>query len=435
MTLQSLMHIQTNHDGVFNRRSFLRNLAIGSAGLGMLGWKDTVTLHAEELRKRGMACVLMFMRGGPSQFETFDPKPDTTNGGPTKAISTAVEGVQIAEGWEHLAKAMGDVALIRSMTNREGEHQRATYQLHTGYVPAGSVKYPSLGSIVASEIGPQDFDLPHFVSIGNRVNTIGSGFLGMSVAPFVVPNPSQLPANVALPQGVADKRFERRFGLLGQIEEDFAQAGGGPRVAEHKSVYSNAAQMVRSPRLRAFDLAQEKDTVRDRYGRTPFGQGCLLARRLVEQGVTFVEIESNGWDTHQDNFDKVKSLAGQVDPAFAALVSDLKERGMLERTLIIWMGEFGRTPKINARGAKPGRDHYPRAFNVALAGGGIKGGQVIGSTSADGTDVKSRPVTVPDLFCSFYQALKINPRKENLSTLGRPIKLMDKGTAVKELFA
>src|SRR5207244_6377627 len=181
-------------------------------------------------------------------------KPGTTNGGPTKAVSTAVSGIEVAEGWENVARAMNDITLIRSMTNREGEHQRATYQLHTGYVPVGSVKYPSLGSIVASEIGPQNFDLPHFVSIGNRVNTIGSGFLGMSVAPFVVPNPTQLPANVALPKGVADKRFERRFGLLGQIEEDFAQAGGGPRVAEHKSVYSNAAQMVRSPRLKAFDL-------------------------------------------------------------------------------------------------------------------------------------------------------------------------------------
>src|SRR5437870_1544732 len=150
MTLQSLMHIQTNHDGVLNRRSFMRNLAIGSAGLGMLGWKDTVTLHAEELRKRGMACILMFMRGGPSQFETFDPKPDTTTGGPTKAISTAVSGIQIAEGWENTAKVMKEIALVRSITNREGEHQRAAFQLHTGYAPTGSVKYPSIGSIVAS---------------------------------------------------------------------------------------------------------------------------------------------------------------------------------------------------------------------------------------------------------------------------------------------
>jgi len=432
MTLQSLMHLQTNSMGVVSRRSFLRSLAVGAAGYGMLGWKDTLTLHAEELRKKGMACILLFMRGGPSQFETFDPKPSTEHGGPTNAIDTAVSGIQIAEGWSNTAKVLNDIALIRSMTNKEGEHQRATYQMHTGYVPTGSVKYPSIGSIVASELGPQNFDLPHFVSIGNRAATIGSGFLGMHVAPFVVSNPTQMPSNVALPQGVNDGRFGRRVGLLDQLEEDFAATGGGPRVEDHKTLYASAAQMVRSPRLKAFALDQENATIRDRYGRSPFGQGCLLARRLVEQGVTFVEVESNGWDTHDDNFKRVKSLSDSVDPGFAGLVGDLKERGMLDRTLVIWMGEFGRTPKVNPR---TGRDHYPRAFNVALAGAGIHGGQVIGSTTPDGTDVKARPVSVPDLFCSFYQALKINPRKENMSTLGRPIKLMDKGQAVKELFA
>jgi hypothetical protein len=432
MTLQSLMHIQTSAAGVVNRRAFLRSLAVGAAGMGMLGWKETVALHAEELRKRGMACILLFMRGGPSQLETFDPKPGTANGGPTKAIDTAVSGIQVAEGWPNLAKMMKNLALVRSLTSKEGEHQRATYQLHTGYVPTGSVKYPSLGSIVASEIGPAEFDLPHFVSIGNRATTIGSGFLGMNFAPFIVPNPTQMPLNVSLPQGITDQRFDRRLGLLDGLEQEFAQAGGRPRVEDHKSLYQGAARMVRSPRLKAFRLDEEKDTLRDHYGRSPFGQGCLLARRLVEQGVTFVEVEQNGWDTHQDNFDKVKTLSEVADPAFATLVSDLNERGMLDRTLVIWMGEFGRTPKINPRS---GRDHYPRAFSVALAGGGIKGGQVVGSTSSDGTQVQSRPVTVPDLFCTFYQALKINPRKENISTLGRPIKILDKGQAVKELFA
>jgi uncharacterized protein (DUF1501 family) len=317
------------------------------------------------------------------------------------------------------------------MTNKEGEHQRAAYQLHTGYVPLASIKHPSLGAIVASEIAPKEFDLPHFVSVGNRFTTLGSGFLGMQYAPFIVQNPQQMPTNVELPGGVNDQRFGRRLGLLKDLEQDFADAGGAPRVEEHRAVYESAAQMVLSPRLKAFDVGQEKDAVRDRYGRTPFGQGCLLARRLVESGVTFVEVESNGWDTHQDNFTRVKSLADGVDPALAALVGDLKERGMLERTLVVWMGEFGRTPRINPN---TGRDHFPRAFNVALAGSGIKGGQVIGKTSDDGTDVKERPVTVADLFCTFCHALKINPRKENIGTLGRPIKLVDGGAPVKELF-
>jgi hypothetical protein len=428
------MHVQTNRDGVINRRAFLRHTAVGAGalgGLGLLGWKDAVAGAADELRKKGMACILMFMRGGPSQFETFDPKPGHKNGGPTQAIDTAAGGIQIAEGWDKVAKVMKEITLIRSMTNKEGEHQRATYQMHTGYVPTAIIKYPSLGSIVAKELGPKQFDLPHFVSVGNRFTTIGSGFLGMNFAPFVVANANQMPNNVELPRGVTSQRFGRRVDLLKDLEEDFAASGGKQRVKDHGAVYANASQLVLSPRLKAFNLSQEKDSVRDRYGRTPFGQGCLLARRLVETGVTFVEVESNGWDTHQDNFNRTKTLAGTVDPAFAALVSDLKDRGRLDKTLIIWMGEFGRTPRINPR---TGRDHFPRAFTVALAGGGIKGGQVIGKSTADGTTVAQRPVTVADLFCTFCHALKIDPRKENQATLGRPIKIVDGGKPVKELF-
>jgi uncharacterized protein (DUF1501 family) len=392
---------------------------------------DAIRVQAAELRKQGMACILMFMRGGPSQFETFDPKPGAQSGGPTEAIATAAPGIQIADGWPQVAKQMQDIALIRSMTGREGNHQRAVYQLHTGYAPSGSIKYPSLGSIVASELGDPAFDLPHFVQIGGR-EVIGSGFLGMNFAPFVVLNPSQMPANATLPPGIGEQRFTRRLDLLGKLEEDFAESGGRARVVDHRALYETASQMVLSPRLKTFDLADEKDTDRDRYGRTPFGQGCLLARRLVEAGVTFCEVNSPGWDTHQDNFNRVKNLAATVDPAFAALVEDLKVRGMLDRTLVIWMGEFGRTPNINGR---TGRDHYPRAFSVALAGAGIKGGQVIGTTDKNGRAVESRPVTVQDLFSTFCHALKINPRKENLSGVGRPIKIVDGGQPVKELFS
>jgi uncharacterized protein (DUF1501 family) len=172
--------------------------------------------------------------------------------------------------------------------------------------------------------------------------------------------------------------------------------------------------------------------MRERYGKSAFGQGCLLARRLVEAGVTFVEVESDGWDTHQDNFNRSKNLSGPVDQGFAALVADLKERGMLDRTLVVWMGEFGRTPRINGQA---GRDHFPRAFTVALAGGGVKGGQVIGQTTGDGSSIAKRPVSVPDLFTTFCHALKINPRKENLGPLDRPVKIVDGGQPVMELFA
>jgi hypothetical protein len=430
MPEHAYMHLRADRTGVVSRRTFLRGVTAGAVGTAALGWKDAVTLNAADLRKRGMACILLFMNGGPSQFETFDPKPGTDNGGPTKGIPTAIPGVQLAEHWPKVAKQLGDIALIRSMNNKEGAHPRAVYQLKTGYLPSGAAKYPAFGACVTKELAPPDFDLPSFVSVGRR-DAIGAGFLGMQYAPFTVQNPNQMPSNVELPGGINNQRFNRRLGLLKDLESDFASAGAGHQVEGHQAVYQSAARLVQSPRLKAFDLAQEKDAVRDRYGRSAFGQGCLLARRLVESGVTFVEVESDGWDTHQDNFERVKTLAGPTDQGFAALVGDLKERGMLDKTLVIWMGEFGRTPRVNGQN---GRDHFPRAFCASLAGGGVKGGRAIGATSADGSSIADRPVSVPDLFTTFCHALKINPRKENHGPLDRPIKIVDGGEPVMELF-
>jgi hypothetical protein len=231
---------------------------------------------------------------------------------------------------------------------------------------------------------------------------------------------------------VAADRFHRRLGLLNHLETaGFGQAGGADRVKDHRALYAQTARMVLSPRMKAFHLDEESPATRDAYGRTPFGQGCLLARRLVASGVTFVEVRSNGWDTHQQNNERISKLAEQVDPAFAALIRDLKEHGMLGRTLVVWMGEFGRTPKINPNA---GRDHFPKVFNVALAGGGIKGGQVIGASSPDGSEVKDRPVSVPDLMASFCHTLKVDPTKEVQTPIGRPIKVVDGGKVVPELF-
>jgi hypothetical protein len=305
------------------------------------------------------------------------------------------------------------------------------YQLHTGYLQSATVRHPALGATAAAELGAEAFDLPHFVNIGHRSGVIGSGFLGMSFEPFRLVDPTKLPNNIELPTGIDADRFSRRNELLLDLEADYAGAGGRAPVRDHQALYGKAQRMVLSPRLKAFDLTEEQDAIRDRYGRNEFGQSCLLARRLVEKGVTFVEVESPGWDTHDDNFNRVKKLAGNVDPAFAALVADLKDRGLLEKTLVVWMGEFGRTPRINP---KAGRDHHPLSFNVALAGGGVKGGQVVGATTSDGALVDSRPVTVPDLFCTFCQALGIDPRKERISPLGRPLKIVEGGAPVTELF-
>jgi uncharacterized protein (DUF1501 family) len=422
-----------NGQGVIGRRHFLRAIGLGAAGLSAsaavpVSFIEWMALQAAELRKNQAACILLWMNGGPSQLETFDPKPGTEHGGPTRAIATAVPGIAIAAGWEQTAKVMQDIALVRSMTNKEGNHQRATYQLHTGYAPSATIKHPHLGCSVASELGESHFDLPHIVSIGGP--TLGAGFLGAAFEPFVVPIAERPPQNTQ--PKVDTDRFRRRLGLLDHLEAaGFERVGGLDRVRDHRELYRQTARMILSPHMRVFNLDEEPAPLRDAYGRTPFGQGCLLARRLVQAGVTFVEVRSNGWDTHQENHDRVAKLAGQVDPAFATLLADLKRQGLLERTLVVWMGEFGRTPKINPNA---GRDHFPRVFNVALAGGGVKGGQIIGASNSDGTEVKDHPVGVSDLLVSLCHSLKVDPTKETMTPVGRPIKIVDGGKPVRQLF-
>lgn len=420
---QTWIHVRMNGEGALSRRGFLRWIGAGAVGLT---WLDYLTLHAEELRKNHKACILLWMAGGPSQFETFDPKPGAETQGPTKSISTAVPGIDIAEHWTKVAGATKDLMVIRSMTSKEGNHGRATYLLHTGYSPSGGVVHPGIGSIVANELGLEDFDLPHFVSIQGQ--SIGPSFLGVQFAPFVVSDPNRKPDNLATP--VAGPRLERRLGLLKELEGPFARGGAAEQVRDHQALYRQTAHMVLSPRVKAFDLDAEPAKIRDAYGRSPFGQGCLMARRLVEAGVTFIEVQSNGWDTHGNELATLKNLIPPVDQATAALLADLKARGMLENTLVIWMGEFGRMPHINLTG---GRDHFPSAFNLALAGSGVKGGQIIGATDKLGSAVAERPVTVPDLFCTFCQILGIDARKENQSNVGRPIPIVEGGEVVKEV--
>ena len=372
--------------------------------------------------------ILLWMQGGPSQFETLDPKPGTNTGGPTEAIQTAVSGIQIADNFPQVARQMQDIAIVRSMTNKEGSHPRATYQMHTGYVPSGSIRHPSLGACIAQQIGDPASELPSFVSIGQGGAAAvipGAGFLGMDYEPFVVSRPGQTPENVGLT--VTRDRFNRRAGLMEQLTTQFATTGSAALAASHQSLYGKASRLVLTPEIDAFDISDEPQKLRQQYGENSFGEGCLLARRLVERGVTFVEVRSGNWDTHQDNFEQCAKNAAEVDPATAALIRDLKDRGMLDDTLIVWMGEFGRTPKINPR---EGRDHYPRVFSMMMSGGGVRGGQVYGASAADGSEVAENPVVVADLFQTVCQSLQINAHHENMSPLGRPMKIVDGGNAI-----
>jgi len=425
--LQTCVDVRVNSHGAVSRRGFLRSLTAGGVAAAGVGWSDRLSAFAVELKKQNRACILLWMAGGPSQFETFDPKPGSDSQGPTKSIATRVPGIRIAEHWTRTAAVMQDLAVIRSMTSKEGNHGRATYLMHTSYPPSGGIVHPGFGALVAQQLGAADFDLPHFVSISGA--SVGPSFLGIRYAPFVVSNPNLPPDNLAVPVG--KDRLNRRLDLMKELEAPLARDGVAPLVKDHQTLYDQTAQLALSPRVKAFNLDQEPDGLRDLYGRSSFGQGCLMARRLIEAGVTFVEVQSSGWDTHGNELPALKKLIPPVDQATAALVADLTARGLLDNTLVIWMGEFGRMPRINL---EAGRDHYPQAFNMAMAGAGVRGGQVIGATDKNGIEVVDRPVSPQDLFCTFCKALAIDPRKENESNVGRPLKIVETGKAVEEVF-
>jgi uncharacterized protein (DUF1501 family) len=419
-----------------DRRSWLRGVAVGGLGLSVSGWFDALARAAGDHPQRKRSCILLWMTGGPSTIDLWDLKPGHDNGGPFREIPTSVPGVRVGEHLPKLARHMDRVAVVRSLSTKEGDHGRASYLMRTGYLPQGAVQYPTLGALAAREQADPAADLPPHVRLAppNRNDARGlgdgSGFLGPRYAPLVVgdagaessPDEALRVPNLAGPDGLANGELDARVGLLEQMDREFAAGRPNPTTAAHRASYEHALRLMRPAAARVFDLAGEPARLRDAYGRTTFGQGCLLARRLVEAGVPFVEVGLEGWDTHNQNFERVARLAQVLDAGWSALLRDLGERGLLDSTLLVWMGEFGRTPVINA-GA--GRDHFPHAWSAVLAGGGIKGGQAFGRTSKDGLAVEDRPTSAPDLMATVFRALGIDPRKQNSSNVGRPVRLAD----------
>ncbi|MEC9352567.1 MAG: DUF1501 domain-containing protein, partial [Planctomycetota bacterium] len=359
-----------------SRRGFLGAAGAGVAAAGSLGLRDLVALRAEDLQKKGLSVIVLWMQGGPSQFETFDPKPGHDNGGPTGAIKTAVPGIQVAEHWPLVAEQMKDIALVRSMTNREGNHQRATYQLHTGYAPTGSVKHPSLGSLISKEVGDASHDLPQFVAIGSSrgLSGISGGFLGVNYDPFSVASPDRPLENTTVPAGGA--RLGRALGLLNKLEGEFAGAGAADRVKEHRALYAKARKLATSKQLEAFKISAESEKNRELYGAGSFGKGCLLARRLVEAGTRVVEVvwpkvansDNHSWDVHVGLPKRMKDQsAPMLDGGLSGLITDLDQRGMLDETMVVAVGEFGRSPNkgVSTSGNSndaSGRDHWPYCY-------------------------------------------------------------------------
>lgn len=421
------------------RRQVLQAVSASLAGCSMSGFLPALAATPKADAGRRRQCVLLWMTGGPSQIDTFDPKPGHANGGPFQAIATSASGLRISEHLPRLAKQGERLAVLRGLSSKEGDHGRGTFVMRTGRAPDPVIRYPTVGSLVSKELERDDVTLPAFVAVNPYVNfepaAFEPGFLGSKHAALTIkPNDVRPPADGFVELGVDDlkpavaltaRRTSDRLDLLQGLQAGLRnQYSRGP-VKAHDTILQRTLQLMNSEAGRVFDLTQEKAEVRERYGRGAFGQGCLLARRLIEQGVSFVEVslgDAGRWDTHADNFNAVRQLSGELDAGWSSLMVDLAERGLLESTTILWLGEFGRTPQINGSG---GREHYPNAWSAVLAGGGIKGGQAWGRTGADGMKVEDGLVTPGDLLATLCAALDLDPSKQNISEIGRPFKLAD----------
>jgi len=402
-----------------DRRGFLRLASLCGAA-----WMTPIThllARAAERRRPAQSIIMLWLQGGPSQLETFDPHPGTNIAAGTAAVRTAVKDVELAAGLERTAEEMGSVALIRSMVSKEGDHERGTYTMKTGFRPDPTVVHPSLGAICCHELPAAGVDIPRHVSILPGQWPARGGFLGESYDAFKTGDPAGEVRDTK--SRTSRQRDEQRLKQLEVVESAFARGRHG-RVEGtlHRETLERARKLMSSEQLKAFDVSGEPLALRRSYGETPFGRGCLAARRLIGVGVRCVEVTLDGWDAHVNNHAIHRERLAILDPALSALLRDLRERDLLERTLVVVAGEFGRTPALNAVG---GRDHWPNGFSVALAGGGIRGGQVIGETDPEGKEKPTNPVSVGDLHATILTAVGIDPKKVNQTPIGRTVRFSE----------
>lgn len=435
------------------RRDVIRAIGLGAFGVTASGWLPALAHRSATDPNRRRQCILLWMAGGPPQTDTFDMKPNHANGGEFKEIETSVAGLRISEHLPQLAKQADRLAIVRGLSTKEGDHGRGTYLMHTGRQPMGPIRYPSIGSSLSKQLAIANNPVPDYVSIAPFVDfnqgAFGPGFLGPKYGPLTVGGgggPGAPPAAGEFAQlrvddlsaTVAGQQFDSRVKLWRTLESRFLADHKTAAPIAHDTVYTSALKLMNSDAAKAFDLSQEPSVVREAYGKGRFGQGCLMARRLIEQGVAFVEVSLGnieaapaGWDTHQGNFASVRGLSAELDAGWATLMTELADRGLLETTTILWMGEFGRTPAING---SAGRDHFPAAWTAVLAGGGIRGGQAHGKTNDAGTEVVDGKVDVGDLLATLSSALGVAPETEHISDLGRPIKIAE-GKPIQEVLA
>jgi hypothetical protein len=420
-----------------SRRSLLTASALGATACAAdMTQLDQLCnpLIAADLKQQQKRVILLWLAGGASQLETWDPKPGRETGGPFRAIPTAVPGVHISELMPQMAKRLKHTAIIRSLNTRNGDHGGAARMMHLGRRDEPNLKYPDMGAVVARELGRLDSQVPDYVSFYTATEGRGSGlgqsgFLGARYDAMSLTT-DQIPPNLRRLEQISDIDHKERNDLRSLLSERFTRGRMSGTVASHNEAYARVRGLMASEKL--FDISQESDQMRDKYGRTLFGEQCLVARRLVEAGVPFVKVSRAWWDSHGQNFETHLELVSELDHVMAALLDDLQDRGLLEHTLVVTLSEFGRTPRINQ---SLGRDHFASAWSASLSGCGVKGGSVYGESDADGEKVKDGEIDAARLFATIYQAVGIDHQKE-YHVGARPIPLTDPGTQpVREVLA
>jgi uncharacterized protein (DUF1501 family) len=427
-------------DGV-TRRDLLQVGALGAMGLGLADFLRISQAQAAETGRGATdrSVILLWLSGGPSHIDTFDPKPEAPSEirGDFLAIPTNVAGVQLCEHLPRLARKMDQMAVVRSVTHNLASHAPGSLFMQTGNRPLASLRYPNYGSVVARERVAAP-GLPPFVTVpeGGQ-DTADAGYLGIAYNTYAVgadPNKADFSVrSLTLPGGMTEARLASRQALAADLDTAFRELPRKPDLIQGMDTfYQQAYEIIRSPKTRqAFDLKAEQGSIRDAYGRTTFGQGCLLARRLVEAGVRFVQVVYTGWDTHAQNFQRLKDvLLPGLDQGMASLLGDLKDRGLDRNTVVLCAGEFGRTPKVNG---SAGRDHWSQGMSVVFAGAGVRGGQVIGSTTPGGEEPADEKVVPEDVAATLYTLLGINPQKEYLTPSGRPVAIVRDGSPIEKL--
>ncbi len=413
-------------DYQYTRRRMLKTFSASLLGMPV----NQLLAQGASSNAQAEHVILFWNSGGMSHLDTWDPKPGRKVQGEFNPIKTSVDGMEISEIFPQLAKQMHLGALIRSIAGTNGDHGRAQYELQTGFNQSPNIMHPGLGSLIAHEREPLG-DLPALVSISGQAAR--AGYLGQQCEAYFVGRPGQKDPYLTFPEGISHARGMQRLQVLEKMNRRTSAQNGAEELKASQTALKDAVALMESPALKAFDLKKENPTTVAKYGDTEFGRGALLARRLVEQGVRFVQVNRGGFDNHGNIFQAMRNHGADMDPAIASLISDLKANGKLEKTLIVVLSEFGRTPRINDGG---GRDHWARVFSCMMAGGGIKGGSIIGASDPDGMEVAERPVKVADLHATLCHALGIDLNKELTTPQGRPIRLVRKeANPINELFA